>query len=51
MTMFVPDGTVVATGGHFVKIVGVVVDSTCQVLLADQLKSFGMATWFGKLST
>ena len=51
MTVFVPNGTVVATGSHFVKILGLFVDNTSKALLADQLGSFGMAAGFGMLST
>ena len=41
MMVSVLEGTVVAKGNHFVKIL-VFVDNTCQALLADQLGSFGM---------
>ena len=46
---FVPDGTVVVTGGRFVKVF--FVDNTCQVFLSNQLGSSVMAARFGKLST
>ena len=46
-----PERTVVATGGRFVKIVRFLVNNTCQAWLADQLGCFGMAARFGKLST
>ena len=51
MTMFMPEGTVLATGDRFVQILGFLVDKTCHALLADQLESSDMAAGFGKLST
>ena len=51
MIVFMPEGTVVATGGQFVKMFGIFVDNTCQALLADQLGSSGMAAGFCKLPT
>ena len=50
MMVFVPEGTVVATGGRFVKMLSFFVDNACQALLADKLGSSGMAAGFGKLS-
>ena len=39
MMVFMPERTVVAKDGHFVKMFGFFVDSTCQALLADQLET------------
>ena len=46
MMMFVPDETVVAAESHF----GVLVDNTCQALLADMMGSFDMVSGFYKFS-
>ena len=46
-----PEGTVVATGSLFVKMLEFFVDNTCQALFADQLESSGKAAQYGKLST
>ena len=49
MTVFVPEGTVVATGGYFFLFC--VFYNTCQALLADQLVSSGMVARVCKLFT
>ena len=50
MPMFVTEGTVVVTGGRFVK-KNRFFYNACQTLLVDQLGGSGLATGFGKLST
>ena len=50
MMLFIPEGTVVATGSRVVKMLGLFLN-TCQALLADLLKNDGMAEWYGMLST
>ena len=49
--VFVTEGTVMATGGRFVKMLGLFVDNTCQALLANQMESSVIAARFDKLST
>ena len=46
--VLLPEGTIVATAGSFVKMC--VFYNTCQALLADQLGSSGIAAQFDKLS-